>query len=68
MWQIIHSEIRSVKLRHSTKQANMQGGLLYYGISILIPKCNEKMLSCYVAIIDLYTKQKTNMNTKIIQR
>ena len=23
--------------RHNTKQANMQGGLLYYGISVLIP-------------------------------
>ena len=38
-WQIIHCEIKPDKLRHRAKQAHMQGS--YYGISTLIPKCNE---------------------------
>ena len=29
MWQIIHCEIRLVKVRHNTKQACLQGGLLW---------------------------------------
>ena len=60
MWQIMHCESRLDKLRHSTKRAHMQGGLLWNQCTDPIE--GEK---CY----NLYMKQRQNKTwTKIIQK